>query len=168
MACTTTLAPSTSGVARLSTRLRDAVNLGVADAFFLALDHAHASVIRPYLGNSLALYATSQVNVGTSPLGGRELDRVRFVDMPWLLQGDHAAVMVYPRPPFGAVFEFERLYALGIDAFRIALELLRHNPDAELDGVTGRIRLTRDQHFIRELPAAQFIDGKTVILGESR
>jgi outer membrane PBP1 activator LpoA protein len=46
--------------------------------------------------------------------------------------------------------------------------LLRQSPDLELDGVTGRIRLSRDQHYIRELPAAQFIDGKTVISGASR
>ncbi len=149
-------------------RLRQAVNLGVADLAFLALDYAHASTVRPYLGNSLAIYATSQINAGKGPLAARELNQVRFVDMPWLLQADHPAVMVYPRPQFGDAIDFDRLYALGIDAFRIGLEVLRQNRDPALDGVTGRIRLTRDQQFVRELPAAQFIDGKTVLLGETR
>ena len=40
--------------------------------------------------------------------------------------------------------------------------------DPSLDGVTGQIRLTPNQVFVRELPAAQFIDGKTVVLGNSR
>jgi len=35
-----------------------------------------------------------------------------------------------------------------------------------LDGVTGQIRLTREQQFVRELTAAQFIEGKTIILDE--
>jgi uncharacterized protein len=148
-------------------KLRNAANLGVADLAFLALDSARAATVRPYLGNSLPIYATSQVNSGKGQLAARELNQVRFVDMPWLLQADHPAVMIYPRPQFGDAVDFERLYALGIDAFRIGLELLRQNPEPVLDGVTGRIRLTRDQQFVRELTAAQYIDGKTVILGET-
>jgi outer membrane PBP1 activator LpoA protein len=150
-------------------KLRQASNLGVADMVFLALDFARARTVRPYLGNVLALYATSQVNAGSAgALAAHDLNQVRFVDMPWLLQPDHPAVMVYPRPQFGDAIDFDRLYALGIDAFRIGLELLRLNRDPALDGVTGRIRLTRDQQFVRELTAAQYVDGKTVILGETR
>ena len=76
--------------------------------------------------------------------------------------------MIYPRAQFGDVIDFERLYALGIDALRIGLELLRNTPDPSLDGVTGQIRVTRSQVFVRELPAAQFIDGRTVVLGKPR
>ena len=148
-------------------KLRNAAGLGVADLAFLALDHARAATMRPYLGNSLAIYATSQVYAGKSALAAHELNQVRFVDMPWLLQADHPAVMIYPRPQFGDAVEFERLYALGIDAFRIGLELLRRNPELVLDGVTGRITITRDQQFVRELTAAQYVDGKTTILGET-
>ena len=149
-------------------KLRQASTLGVADMAFLALDFTRARTVRPYLGNTLALYATSQVNAGGGPLAAHELNLVRFVDMPWLLQADHPAVMVYPRPQFGDAIDFDRLYALGIDAFRLGLELLRRNPDPVLDGVTGCIRLTRDQQFVRELTAAQYVDGKTVVPGESR
>ena len=150
-------------------KLRQASNLGVADTVFLALDFAHARTVRPYLANTLALYATSQVNAARgNALAAHDLNQVRFVDMPWLLQADHPAVMVYPRPQFGDAVDLDRLYALGIDAFRVGLELLRLNRDPLLDGVTGRIRLTRDQRFVRELTAAQFVNGKTVILGETR
>ncbi len=150
-------------------KLRQASNLGVADMVFLALDFARARTVRPYLGNALALYATSHVSAGKSrALAAQDLDGVRFVDMPWMLRADHPAVMIYPRPQLGEVADFDRLYALGIDAFRIGLELLRANPEPVLDGVTGRIRLTRDQQFVRELTSAQFVDGKTVILAAPR
>ena len=150
-------------------KLRQASNLAVADMAFLALDFVRARTLRPYLGNALALYATSQVSAGRSnALAARDLNLVRFVDMPWLLQADHPAVMIYPRPQLGDLVEFDRLYALGIDAFRIGLELLRSSNEPVLDGVTGRIRLTRDQQFVRELTTAQYVDGKTVILGAPR
>lgn len=149
-------------------RLRHAAGAGVADAIFLALDFAPARTVRPYLGNALAIYATSQVHVGgASALAAHELNLVRFVDMPWLLQPDHPAVMVYPRA-YGGALEFERLYALGIDAFRIGLEILRQSTEPVLDGVTGRIKLTPERQFVRELTAAQYVDGRTVILREPR
>ena len=149
-------------------KLRQTADLGVADMVFLALDPARARLARPYLGNKLAVYATSQVNAGGGAVPATELNEVRFVDMPWLLQPDHAAVMIYPHAHLGDAVDFERLYALGIDAFRLSLELLRGNLELTLDGVTGQIRLTRDQLFVRELTAAQFLNGKTVILGAQR
>ena len=150
------------------TQLRQTLASGAADMVFLALDSARARAVRPYLGNSLALYATSQVNAGAGTPVARELNLVHFVEMPWLLQPDHPAVMIYKRVEFGDAIDLDRLYALGIDAFRIGLELLRNTADPAIDGVTGQIRLTRDQQFVRELPAARFIDGKTVIVGTPR
>ncbi len=145
-------------------KLRQAAELGVADMVFLALDAGRARTVRPYLGNALALYATSQVNAGAGPLLAFDLAQVRFVDMPWLLQPDHAAVMIYPRVNFGDTTDLERLYALGIDAFRIGIELLNDVTDIAIDGVTGQIRMGADQQFTRDLTAAQFTDGKIAIL----
>ena len=148
------------------TKLRQTVDLGVADMVFVTVDAARARVARPYLSNSLALYAASQVNAGGGAAAANELNGMRFVDMPWLLQADHPAVMVYPRGQSGDAVEFERLYALGIDAFRLGIELLKGTREPVLDGVTGQLRLGREQHFVRELTAAQFVDGKTVVAGK--
>ena len=54
---------------------------------------------------------------------------------------DHPAVMVYPRPPdTEQPLDIDRLYALGIDAFRVARELaLRDGAPFGIDGVTGRL-----------------------------
>lgn len=111
---------------------------------FIAADADHARLIRPYITSSLPLYSTSQVFVGNQDnLINFDLSDIHFVDMPWLLQADHPAVMTFPRadPPLSA--EHERLYALGIDAFRLIQLLLNKSPNRilSLDGVTGQIKL---------------------------
>ncbi len=148
-------------------KLRQATALGVADMVFLALDQNAAAKTRPYLGNTLALYGTSRI-YGGNAAAARDINLVRFTDMPWLLQPDHAAVMVYPRAQFGDAVDFERLYAFGIDAFRIGLELLKQTRAPAIDGVTGRIHLAPDQRFVREPMLAQFTDGKLGVFGEPR
>ena len=143
-------------------QIRQAVSKSGADMAFLALDFQRARTVRPYLG-ALALYATSHVHPGSiGPLTGHDLAQVRFIDMPWLLQPDHPAVMVYQRAEPQANLDLERLYALGIDAFRVAQALLESRREP-LDGVTGRITLGEDRHYVRELIRAQFIDGKLAI-----
>lgn len=145
--------------------LRDAAASGQSDMAFLAIDGARARIVRGYLDGPLNLYATSQVLEGAPDrLRDIDLNGIRFVGMPWLLQADHPAVMAYSRSPnaLPAATDFERLYAFGIDAYRIAADLARSGETAKvtLDGVTGRISLGKDRQFVRELTAAQFIDGR--------
>ncbi|HXF67158.1 MAG TPA: penicillin-binding protein activator [Burkholderiales bacterium] len=158
---------SYSGPAGLA-RLRQAAGSGAADMAFIALDLPQARLVRPYL-DPLALYATSLVHPGGGgPLVGFDLAGVRFLDMPWMLQPEHPAVMVYPRPEYREAVELNRFYALGIDAYRIARALAAGRPEPTLDGVTGRLALGADRRFGRELVLAQFSDGKLVVIGEAR
>lgn len=148
-------------------RIKQAAGLEVADMAFLALDFPRARLARPYL-DPLALYATSQVHPGSAgPLAGFDLAGVRFLDMPWVLQPDHPAVMVYPPSGYRDALDLERFYALGIDAFRIAQELASGKTNVSLDGVTGRITLEHDQHFARGLTTVHFNQGRLVTV-ESR
>lgn len=119
---------------------------------FMAAEVDKARLLRPYIDSTLPVYATSQVFSGNSnTLINYDLADVRFVDMPWLLQPDHPAVMIYPRaaPPLAP--DMERLYALGIDAYRLLQVLFEHNAAnmLPLDGVTGKITLVGHQ-FQRE------------------
>ena len=135
---------------------------------YLALDFPRARLARPYL-DPLPIFATSQVNPGNAgPLAGFDLANVQFLDMPWLIQPDHPAVMIYRRPDRRDALDLDRLYALGIDAFRVSQQLLEGRVDATLDGVTGRITLGRDQHFVREPVAARYRDGKLLVLGDPK
>jgi uncharacterized protein len=126
---------------------------------FIAGDTKQARMIRPYLNPSLPVYATSQVfNVNADTLTNYDLNDIRFVDMPWLLQPDHPAVMIYPRSATALDTEKERLYAFGIDAYRLLHAMLNsrlHNA-LPLDGVTGRINLSDANLFQRDAVPATF------------
>lgn len=93
--------------------------------------------------SALPLYGTSALNAGegvNSPTN--ELDGVRLLDLPWQVQRDHPAVMVYPHPVQAGTADMQRLYALGIDAFRVAREISRHPAGRfHIDGVTGRLTI---------------------------
>jgi outer membrane PBP1 activator LpoA protein len=131
-------------------RLRKTVEGKSADMAFLALDARQARGVRGTL-EPLPLYASSQAYTGDiSPGTVVDLAGIRVFDMPWLLQRDHAAVMIYPRQNFGDP-DLERLYALGIDAWRISQALLARHTELNIDGVTGKLTLDRNRHFTREL-----------------
>ncbi len=143
--------------------LKRALANSQADLIFLAADGEQARRVRPFLIDNIAVFATSQVNsVGSDSLANIDLNGIRFVDMPWLVQPDHPAVMVYPRPP-GVAPELERFYALGIDAFRVAAALLQDQRTFDLDGVTGRLTLYGNQ-VVREPIQAVFRNGVGVAL----
>ena len=132
-----------------------------AGMVFLSGDAAEARAARPYLNPKIPVYAISLVHGGhEDALSVVDLDGIRFVDMPWLVQLDHPAVMVYPRPETASL-EFQRFYALGIDACRLAPLIAAGRDAVELDGVTGRLRLA---HGIvdREPVAAAFHAGSVV------
>ena len=148
-------------------RMRQAASLGVADMVFYAVDAQRLPAVRGFM-SSITAYGTSQVNPGqTARRAGADLPDVRFVDMPWMVQPDHPAVMVYARGARESD-DLERLYALGIDASRVADVLLAGAHEIELDGVTGHLTLGADGHFRRGLLATLIDGGKLTVLGETR
>jgi uncharacterized protein len=143
-------------------KLREQLATARADAVFLTLGAARARFIRAYVGSTLPIYATSQVLVSQhDTLANYDLEGVRFLDMPWLLQPDHPAVISYLKSEgLGAAVDQERFYALGIDAYRLVQELLfPHRNTEPLDGVTGTITQGEAQQFQRALVPAQFVQG---------
>jgi outer membrane PBP1 activator LpoA protein len=143
---------------------------------FVALDAAQAAQLRSAIGNEVEIVGTSQLNPLTleswpaaepiTPLNG-----VRLLDIPWQLQPDHPAVMAYPRQAQVGEqrrnADLERLYALGIDAYRVARNVVAQQTDFKLDGVTGNLNIHFGQgapKFERtELPAV-YRDGKVQLL----
>jgi outer membrane PBP1 activator LpoA protein len=142
--------------------IRDRIANMRGDMVFLALDLADARVVRPYISGTLPIYATSMsVDPRADPTVNLELQGVRYLEMPWFVQPDHAAVMVYSLPKGTLSVEQERLYALGIDAYRLAMLILKGETPA-LDGVTGRITLGPANAFVRAMVPAE-VDGGRVI-----
>ncbi len=137
-----------------------------ADMVFLALDPPATRAVRPYISGSLPVYTTA---LGVDPHADAtvnvDLEGVRYAEMPWFVQPDHAAVMVYPKPRSAMPVDQERLYAFGIDAYRLAGVLLQSGRRVPaLDGVTGRLALDADRHFTRTLVPAAFDSGRAVPL----
>jgi outer membrane PBP1 activator LpoA protein len=148
---------------------------------FAALDIDQTRQLRIAIDNlqqtPIPIYGTSSLNPGNRlAQAGPELDGVRVLDLPWQVQRDDPAVMSYPRRTPGADSaqnaDLERLYALGIDAFRVAREIARQ-PAArhELDGVTGQLTFSFGQGpatFERIEQGAQYQDGTLVPLPGSQ
>jgi len=123
--------------------LRARLDSDAPDLMFAALDASALRQVRSSLGTSLPAYGASSVNPGLAPEQvAPELNGVRVLDLPWQVQPNHPAVMVYPRPVAAQSLDMERLYALGIDAFRVVREItLQPGRPFELDGVTGKLRV---------------------------
>ena len=149
---------------------------------FAALDASQAGQVRGALGPDLPIYGTSSVNpgagAGTSAgadpgAAMAELNGLRLLDLPWQVHSAHPAVMAYPRwAGAGRTLDMDRLYALGIDAFRVAREIaLRPGADFRLDGVTGRLSVSFGDgviRFERIEPAAVYEDGDFTLVPERR
>lgn len=151
-------------------QLKLRVDTELPTLMFAALDADQLRQVRAILGTDLPAYGASSVNPGANAGGSLpELDGLHLLDMPWQIQSDHSAVMSYPRfMGAGRTPDLDRLYALGIDAFRVALEIAK-NPTAafRLDGVTGRLSVNFGNgasHFERVAPGAVYQGGSFKLL----
>lgn len=147
---------------------------------FVSMDSGLTRQLRLAVGTEVPVYGTSQLNPsaasnsadnGADPLN----DGLHLVDMPWLLQPDHSAVMAYPRLVTAANQDsnpdLERLYALGIDAYRVAYEIASAHQEFEIDGVTGRLAVTFGPgmtSFDRLSPQAVYQNGTVFLLPGTR
>ena len=155
-------------------QLRGQIDAAAPVLIFGALDPSQAGQVRAAAGSELPFYATSSVNPGADPATTiADLVGVRMLDLPWEVQPGHAAAMAYPRwvPATGAsqALDMDRLYALGIDGFRIAREIsLRGGQPFTLDGVTGNLTVDFGQgpaRFTRTQRAAIYQGGGFSLIG---
>jgi outer membrane PBP1 activator LpoA protein len=125
--------------------LKVRVDLDTPTFIFAALGAEQLRQVRAALGTSLPAYGTSSVNPGSGAGNSvAELDGVRMLDLPWQVEPDSPATMAYPRPAVDnrTAPDMDRLYALGIDAYRVAREMAQHpGQPVTLDGVTGQLRI---------------------------
>ena len=140
--------------------------LGTArvDVTLLAVDAADAARAKPYVG-SIPSYTSSEVNERQPPDVLRDLDNVRFVEIPWLANADTGASPDPKRAEYSNP-ALERLYALGMDAFRVAQAFADGKPSQlEFDGATGHLSLESTRQFAREGKLMQFRAGHVVPAG---
>jgi outer membrane PBP1 activator LpoA protein len=118
------------------------------DAVFLALDARAAALLRARIARPILIFGTSLLNAtggATTPEAtalAHDLDGIRFVDMPWLLRADGRGARG-PLPPAPLPPELARLYALGVDAYQVAVRWSAGETRFTVDGMMGRLRVDR-------------------------
>ncbi|HEU4622214.1 MAG TPA: penicillin-binding protein activator [Burkholderiaceae bacterium] len=107
---------------------------------FVALPPARAGALNAAL-RTVPMYGTSSLNAVGERLAMIDLEGVRLVDAPWLLVHNDSELARFARPDVQVRYtpEIERLYALGVDALRLALELSAGRNAIELSGATGTL-----------------------------
>lgn len=140
------------------------------DMLFMALppDIARRLVpeLRRYGIEDIALYSTSYIYTGTiNARKDNDINRVIFTDMPWLIEPEYrysSLNRALDRHHQPSQTGYQRLYALGIDAYEIIPRLaeLISQPDARYQGKTGILKFNPDKRINRRLIWSQFIDGE--------
>lgn len=155
------LSGSGSGSGAAPTRRQD------VDFIFLAATPQQAQQIKPTLAYQYAgevpVYATSHLFSGSmSAAQYRDLDGIRFCETPWLLDANDPLRQQVNNQWPQAGGSLGRLYAMGVDAFRLAPRLgqLKALPDSRVDGLSGSLSLNAAQRIERQLPWAEFRGGQ--------
>ncbi len=144
------------------------------DFFFLIASPNQARLIRPqlsfYRATSLPVYATSRVYSGQpNATQDADMNGIIFCDMPWTLDKDsnwqHLQNTINNSWPTAAS-RYSRLYALGIDAYRMIAYLGNANTGmfGAYRGVTGNLTLDDQGLVSRSLRCAEFSNGVPVLL----
>ena len=131
------------------------------DAALLAVDATDAALLKPYVGAIPATPAARSTSASRrKPCATSTM--CRFVDMPWLVDVDARAFAELKRPDYPNA-TLDRLYALGVDAFRVAQAFADGAPaKLEFDGATGHLSLDASRQFVREGRLMQFRAGRIV------
>ena len=133
---------------------------------FLAVTPQLAQQIKPTLNFQYAgdvpVYATSHVFSASGDKNQYlDMTNVMFCETPWLLNStDPLRNQVAAQWP-QANGSLGRLYAMGVDAYRLAPRLgqLKALPDTRIDGLSGNLGISASQRVDRQMPWAKFVGG---------
>ncbi|MFK8067646.1 MAG: penicillin-binding protein activator [Gammaproteobacteria bacterium] len=148
------------------------------DFVFMAALPVHARQIRPQLlfhrASRIPVIATSHT-FGLPPRGEPDLDLEGVIigDMPWLIENQE----IDPESPLSMQQNwpddnaaFLRLFALGIDAYKVIPQLgrLRLQIGEAFVGETGNLSMNENAQIQRELAWAKFLRGKPDLINKQR
>ena len=142
------------------------------DMIFISANSRQARLIKPQLefhrAQDVPVYATSHISSSTGNANDdRDLDEILFVDIPWMIDNrdnyDHQQIgLLWP----DASQRFSRLFALGIDAYRMipSLRRLMINPGESLPHHTGLLSVNEYGRVRRALLMATYEKGQAKLL----
>ncbi|WP_047285255.1 MULTISPECIES: penicillin-binding protein activator [Pseudomonas] len=141
---------------------------------FLASTPQQAQQIKPTLNFQYAgdvpVYATSNVFSASGDQNQyNDMNGVMFCETPWLLDanGPLRRQVTAQWPQAGG--SLGRLYAMGVDAYRLAPRLgqLKALPDSRIEGESGSLGMAAGQRIERQLPWAKFVGGQVTRLPDT-
>ena len=146
------------------------------DMVFIAANSRQARLIKPQLkfhrAQTLPVYATSHISSSDGNADDdRDLNEIQFLDIPWML--DNSANRDYQNIsqlwPSDSK-RLSRLYALGIDAYRLipALRRLIINPGESALRNTGQLTVDKDGRVRRSLLLATYENGLTKLVEQPK
>ncbi|MFT4608879.1 MAG: outer membrane PBP1 activator LpoA protein [Gammaproteobacteria bacterium] len=142
------------------------------DMIFIAANSRQARLIKPQLkfhhAQDLPVYATSHISSSNANADDdRDLNDILFVDIPWMLDNknnqDHQNISkLWP----DSSKRFSRLFAFGIDAYRLipSLRRLMINPQGSMLQHTGALSVDSNGRVKRSLLMATYENGKAKLL----
>lgn len=133
------------------------------DLVFFVATNTMARKIYPQITSTASkpapIISTSHVYAGSFKPADKVLEGLYFVDIPWILDADSSGPLSR-RAMKGASASspLGRLYAMGIDAYRLAprLSTLAKNPGAYYPGQTGGLAIDSLGRVTRQLNLGQF------------
>jgi outer membrane PBP1 activator LpoA protein len=135
-------------------------------AVLLAMDGGSATLAKPYLG-SVAAYASALIFERETIATARDLNGLIVTEIPWIVTPNAPQFAALPRREMASA-ALTRLYALGLDAFRVAAAFKDGAPERfSLEGATGQIALD-GRNFTRESRFAVFRDGNLLPIEPAR
>lgn len=141
---------------------------------FLASTPQQAQQIKPTLNFQYAgdvpVYATSNVFSASGDQNQyNDMNGVMFCETPWLLDANSPLRRQVTAQWPQAGGSLGRLYAMGVDAYRLAPRLgqLKALPDSRIEGESGSLGMTAGQRIERQLPWAKFVGGQVTRLPDT-
>ncbi|MEH6580404.1 MAG: penicillin-binding protein activator [Halioglobus sp.] len=134
--------------------------------FLLCRNGSEARSLKPLLAyhyaGELPVYATSAIYRGTPDKRDKDLNGVKLLETPWLLNENPALRTTLNREIKGNN-NYARLNALGADAYLLQSRLsqLQAGPNVHIRGNTGLLSLDPQLRIVRELQPATF-DGSAL------
>lgn len=126
--------------------------------------------IRYHRADDLSVYSISNIYSGiNNKQADSDINNVTFADMPWVTDPElqYSLLQITLNDVSNqSKSAYRRLYALGIDAYRLIPRLgqLAQDSNEYFEGVTGRLKLGRDGKIIRQLTWVKFIDGEPQLI----
>lgn len=146
-----------------------------ADFILLAATPLKARQIRPQFqfhhAADIPIYATSSIYTGVpAPGEDQDLEGIKFPDIPWLLTNEGDSPLArdnLARTLPDSQGAYRRLYAMGIDSFRLLPHLgrLQTSSQETLDGKTGNLYLDSIRQIHRQLVWAEMEKGVPKAIG---